>query len=180
MSLTDDFLRAFRRAYAESEKVEECYRINSKGKKVGDERWTEAMGEVLNRVADELGYDIKRERGRVDFRLYKTDQSIAVEHENDCKGIFREELPKLLDTQADLRVLITYVSANEFSKNNGENLAERVEKTVVEQISRHGDAEVLLLLNRYGGRAWAKDPRSEPWICYRWRRQLVRQKLLVI
>lgn len=171
---------AFKKAYAGSESVSDCYRMKPRGKKVGDERWTEAMNQVLNAAAEELGFSIKRERGRVDFRWYRKDESIAVEHENNYKGIFREELPKLLDVKADLRVMTTYVSTNEFRGSDGENLAEQVHESVCEHLRTHDETEFLLLLNRYGGNAWARDPKDEPWICYLWRRELVRKKILVI
>jgi len=56
-NLTEDFLHAFKTAYAQSPKVKECYQTKARGKDVGIKRWTEAMFEVFDEAADHAQED---------------------------------------------------------------------------------------------------------------------------
>jgi len=74
--------------------------------------WTEEMSIILDKTAEKLQLKRKRtELRRMDFNWYdeKSDTPIlTVEHENGYKGIWKEEIPKLLLSKASLKVLICY------------------------------------------------------------------------
>jgi hypothetical protein len=70
------------------------------------------MYKILEKTARNLGLERKRtELRRIDLTWYRGDEDtpeVMVEHENGYKGIWKEELPKLLSSAADLKVLICY------------------------------------------------------------------------
>src|SRR3989442_1144171 len=83
-----------------------------KGKIFGG-AWTNEMRMVLDKTARDLGLVARRdELKRVDFTWYwkKTDSipAIVLEHENAWKGVFDEEIPKLMASNAELKVLVCY------------------------------------------------------------------------
>jgi hypothetical protein len=76
------------------------------------------MGEVMDKVADALGIEERRhELSRIDMKWYRNQRlAVAIEHENtfNKRSIMRTEFQKLLDAEASLRVLITYMPATQF------------------------------------------------------------------
>ncbi len=70
------------------------------------------MAKILNKTAKKLGLTERRaELKRVDFTWYWKNESIPTviaEHENGWGGIFDEEVPKLLASNAGLKVLVCY------------------------------------------------------------------------
>ena len=107
-TLAQRYARAFCAEYAQ-------HRWPSLGKgqtAFGPSQWTEQMYKILEKTARRLGLEKKRtELRRIDLTWYKGNvdtPKAMVEHENGYKGIWNEELPKLLSSSADLKVLICY------------------------------------------------------------------------
>jgi len=80
--------------------------------------WTEQMYKILEKTAKSLGLKRKRtELRKIDLTWYKGEEDtpeVTVEHENGYKGIWKEEIPKLLSSNADLKVLICYPPKKEY------------------------------------------------------------------
>jgi hypothetical protein len=80
--------------------------------------WTKQMYRILEKTATSIGLKRKRtELRRIDLTWYKGEEDtpdIMVEHENGYKGIWKEEIPKLLSSNADLKVLICYPPKKEY------------------------------------------------------------------
>lgn len=80
--------------------------------------WTKQMYKILEKTAKSLGLKRKRtELRRIDLTWYKGEEDtpdVMVEHENGYKGIWTEEIPKLLSSNADLKVLICYPPKKEY------------------------------------------------------------------
>jgi len=83
-----------------------------RGKNYSNPDWTAEMAKILNKTAKKLGLTERRaELKRVDFTWYRKNESIPTviaEHENGWGGIFDEEVPKLLASNARLKVLVCY------------------------------------------------------------------------
>jgi hypothetical protein len=77
-----------------------------------DSEWTNEMMKILDKTAKRMELRRKRtELRRMDLNWYREDSNtpvVSVEHENGYKTIWKEEIPKLLLSNADLRVLVCY------------------------------------------------------------------------
>jgi hypothetical protein len=84
----------------------------------GSAEWTVQMYKILEKTANDLGLKRKRtELRRIDLTWYKGEEDtpdVMVEHENGYKSIWKEEIPKLLSSNADLKVLICYPPKKEY------------------------------------------------------------------
>lgn len=93
--------------------------------------WTYVMGVFLSRLARKLGYF--QEWGTLDFQWFKEDRInpvVAIEHENDYSEIGTSEIPKLLGSNAPLKVLVTYLdgaSTEDILAISKESLGENLE-----------------------------------------------------
>lgn len=87
------------------------------------EPWTKYTTELFRKWGKDLGYTVHcRERYGGDKEYMSLDLvwmkeaadqrfvDLAMEHENDYKDAFEDELQKLMDVKALLKVLITYIS----------------------------------------------------------------------
>jgi hypothetical protein len=178
------FFRAFERQYPRSKKVIECYR--KKSKRTAAE-WTRAMDHVIRSIAKKFGFKVRTEVSRVDYVLWRETQAyphrtiLAIEHENWHRNVLEkgQELDKLLVTDADLRVLITYLARRDFKEEYREKMAERMENHIEQWLPEDRRTEFLLLL---ASRDWKECPREEPWLGYIWHRRsgkLYRRKVAV-
>lgn len=111
------------------------------------------MYKILEKVAQRLGLRRKRtELRRIDLTWYKGDEDtpeVMVEHENGYKGIWKEEIPKLLSSNADLKVLICYPSKKEYwsiAQRFTEKLNE--EKRLKKARTRLSCEEFLLIMGK--------------------------------
>ncbi len=88
------------------------------------------MWNMLGELADDLGYQVNSEESafgqkRFDMKWeqqYSHDE-IFIEHENDYGGVFRSEIPKLLNSGGKLKVLMTYLPAGKFP---GEAIVDKI------------------------------------------------------
>ena len=177
----EPFLRAFKRAYIKSTKVREYYskwHSNRKPTRGWVTAWTDAMYEVFNLVAIELQVDKKITKGtkeldRADIRWFKNNHSYIIEHENDLEGIFRSEVPKVLERDADIKVIVTYLPQRRFTTEET-----RIIESMTNQIEEHKDKdfELLLLLARQD---FAEEPALEPWTAHVWTKQFVRSRIML-
>src|SRR5438093_505002 len=83
--------------------------------------WTQQMSRVLDKTARNLGLVARRdELKRVDFTWYRTKTDaipvIVLEHENGWKNVFDEEIPKLMASNAELKVLVCYPPSQQQDK----------------------------------------------------------------
>ncbi len=71
------------------------------------------MEKIVDKTARSLDLVKKRrEQGRLDFTWYRRNSPIPAmvgEHEDDWKDVFTEEIPKLMASNAELKVLICYL-----------------------------------------------------------------------
>ncbi len=176
MARSEDFLKAFKDGYVKSSKVKNQYYRKwhpGSGKRLTRD-WTTAMYEVFDIIANDLGFErISKELGHADLRWYKKDHSYAIEHENDYEGVLDEEVPKVLDRDANLKIVVTYVS--ERSPKEEAKIVDGVTEQIEEQKDKN--FEFILLLGR---RTWAKEPAREPWTAHVWTKQYVRSKVLLL
>jgi len=74
--------------------------------------WTKGMEKIVDKTARSLDLVKKRrEQGLLDFTWYRRNSPIPAmvgEHEDDWKDVFTEEIPKLMASNAELKVLICY------------------------------------------------------------------------
>lgn len=138
-------------------------------------KWSELMFEFLGDMARKSGFKAQPEvRGfhakRFDLVWKKDGESIVIEHENQhVKRALEEEVRKLAERIADLRVCISYIRPDEFP---GHSFAERC-RTVLEEEKSEG--EFLLVL----GSQDMSNPTD--WVCHRFYPHTeLRQELLVL
>ncbi len=134
------------------------------------------MNCLLEKIAEGLrhGYVRDPEVSRVDWIWWENTRSksktiIAIEHEN-YKDVFerRAEMDKLLVTDADLRVLITYVAKRRFKDDSERSrYARRMKERIEERLPASRNPEFLLLL---ASQTWEDDPERELWYGYLWSR----------
>jgi hypothetical protein len=171
MSLGEDFLKAFRSSYNDSRKVQECYhRKNVNKERIGGD-WTPAMEEVLSKTATILGMDDQKKKPSPDYLWFKDGQLVvAIEHENefDEDSILSHELSSLLNTEANLRVLITYPIV---TFPAGET-ADQIEERLRTRLTPEKRPEFVFLVNH--GREWARTPLEENWAYFSWKFRLDR------
>jgi hypothetical protein len=134
------------------------------------------MGEVMDKVADALGIEERRhELSRIDMKWYRNQRlAVAIEHENtfNKRSIMRTEFQKLLDAEASLRVLITYMPETQFrieQEKPQQGFGEEIGKEIAKKLPLEKNAEFLLLLASY---EWAKVPQEEKWIADVWKPEI--------
>lgn len=103
------------------------------------------MYKILDKTASKLGLERKRkELRRIDLTYYNeagTAPIISVEHENGYKGIWKEEIPKLLSSNAELKVLICYPPKRKYWE-----IARRFEKLLNRERGLKRFSEEFLLI----------------------------------
>jgi hypothetical protein len=116
-----------------------------------DSAWTYRIAELLRALSNKMGFQMEYDIS-TDFSWYKQGvmhPHIAIEHENTYSDeVYKDELPKLLASGAQLKVLITYV------KQGSENcLVNRIQESYrkpcveCELETRQATEEFLLLLD---------------------------------
>lgn len=110
-----------------------------------DSEWTSYVKDsFLNDLAGKLGFkEIQREGiYAIDLTWEKPldETSVVIEHENEVKSIWENEVPNLLKAKAPLKVLITYVDDTEFP---GKEIANRLLNYLKDA---NFDQEFLLIL----------------------------------
>ncbi len=112
----DRFYRLFKGNFkpTKNTNIKKAYSKYAKTLSMG--QWTGLMGEFLFDMMDQKYFDrndftseIRIPGGRPDYKWEKKGYSIFIEHENDKKDVVRKEVKNLLNSDGDLRVLITYV-----------------------------------------------------------------------
>jgi len=121
-----------------------------------DKEWTKLMKNFLHRLADHLGYQISQETVRIDHIWKKGHDIIAIEHENNPDGIINE-VENLNAIQANLKVLITYFSEDDYTWRPYREL-----QKVCEKLSRNNTSEFLFVYA-----SWGKEGNSYDWAAYR-------------
>ena len=90
-------------------------------KKLTRQQWTYLMDKVLKAVMTKAGFDpsihmqevpVRKGKciGRVDHKWQKQNETVFIEDENDIHSNINSEIENLLNSDGDLRVLITYSS----------------------------------------------------------------------
>lgn len=145
-----------------------------KGKLYGSRQWTKEMAKILEKTARKLGLKRKRtELRRIDFDWYTEDcetPTLSVEHENGYKGIWKEEIPKLLASKANLKVLICYPPKKEHW-TIGNRLFKLLRKE--NKLGRFKE-EFLLILGLYEGQE-TNDPKQ--FTCYKYAPEITVRRL---
>lgn len=115
-----------------------------------DPAWTYRMAEFLRDLANKAGFQMEYDIS-TDFSWYKPESmhpSVAIEHENTySEEIYRDELPKLLASGAQLKVLITYVGKMREESELVNRIKANCRKSGGEPKTRQGIEEFLLLLS---------------------------------
>lgn len=128
-------------------------------------QWTEEMAKILDKAAKGLGLERKRtELRRIDFNWYMEDcdtPTISIEHENGYKGIWKEEIPKLLASKANLKVLICYPPEEDHMKIRNRLLRLLKKENELGSFKE----EFLLILGKHKDHL-IKDPRQ--FVAYRY------------
>ena len=128
--------------------------------------WTKAMKKFLVRMAKSKGFEVEEESRvvggkRADQRWLKGNGSIvAIEHENVDDKNLSGEINKLCNDVSELKVLITYVSDNEF-KRKVRKLNDKVRQSIESHIDTF-TGEFLLVVS-----GWYREPKDESWKAYR-------------
>jgi len=122
------------------------------------------MEQVLDKIAVKIGVDRQEKRASPDYLWFKNDRLlVAIEHENDFKeAILYSEIPSLLRTEADLRVLITYPSKTVLPANE---MALNIEEQLKKRLTPEKNGSFIFLTSP---KEWAKDPSEEPWVYRLW------------
>ena len=126
--------------------------------------WTEVMSRFLARLARRMGYVQLSERDHLDFVWYLGDgakRRVAIEHENQRGGIAKSEIPKLANSRAALRILITYTNADGTGRV-AENTCLKAEGRLRRYWKRNTEGRFLLVI----GRGWLDDPKA--WLGLEW------------
>jgi hypothetical protein len=136
-----------------------------------DPLWTAYIKDFLGKLAKDLGFNQEKHEDvyKIDFDWKRTSDhaSVAIEHENDPKDLFKKEVPNLLNTAAHLKVLITYVSDTDFP---GDDLANRLlERLKKEPAFSH---EFLLILGTWS----MKEPTD--WIAHLYQPEVTSKTLV--
>lgn len=142
------------------------------GKTIKDSAWTSYVKDsFLNELAKKLGFKETKREGiyAIDLTWEKPSEgiSVVIEHENDVKSIWKNEVPNLLKAAAALKVLITYVDDTEFP---GKEIASRLLNHLKEA---NFNQEFLLILGSFS----MKEPTD--WAGYLYRPELTYQNLIV-
>ena len=129
------------------------------------QQWTEEMSKILDETARGLGLDRRRtELRRIDFNWYMEDSdtpTLSIEHENGYRGIWGEEIPKLLASKANLKVLICYPPKEEHLKIRNRLLRLLMKESELGKFKE----EFLLILGLYEGHE-IEDPKQFAYYKY--------------
>jgi len=134
-----------------------------------DPKWTcYIKDEFLTTLGKKLGFCIGTKNiFAVDLTWEdsKGTVHVAIEHENNHPGVWKDEVPNLLRTDAPLKVLITYISEAEFPAT------EFSQRLLAELKKRDFNREFLLILGSYS--------MNEPtdWVAYLYQKTLSVQTL---
>jgi hypothetical protein len=133
--------------------------------------WTKFVKDgFLNELAAKLGFNEVKTEGihgiDMTWKRSSDSTSVAIEHENDVKTVWDDEVLNLLEAAAPLKCLITYVNAANFP---GRDTAGKLLKILKERNFNH---EFLLILGA--------EPMNEPtdWIGYLYHPELTLQDLI--
>lgn len=122
--------------------------------KPSDTSWTDRIAELLRYLARKNGFQMEYEIS-TDFSWHKeeaTYPSVVIEHENSySQDIYRDELPKLLASNAQLKVLITYVRKQREESELHDRFKQIHMKRLREPITQQIHDEFLLMLDDYEG-----------------------------
>jgi hypothetical protein len=115
--------------------------------RVDNEKWTKLMMDFLEGWGRDADYSVAKEKAafggrRFDMVWKGTHDAVAIEAENDYRGIMVSEVPKLIERTEDLRILITYVPSAVFP---AEQVAEEV-GTYLRIEAKRFDFEFLLVV----------------------------------
>lgn len=121
-----------------------------------DKEWTKVIKNFLQSLADHLGYKISQETVRIDHMWKKENDIIAIEHENNPDGIMKE-VENLNAIQANLKVLITYFSEDDYSWRPYREL-----QKIRKKLTLSNNSEFLLVYA-----SWGKEGNSYDWVGYR-------------
>ena len=167
MSLAERFFEEFCRTYRNHRWPPPL------GKFYTSKQWTEEMSKILDKTAKRLGLRRKRkELRRIDFNWYKEDSdtpTLSVEHENWYKGIWEEEIPKLLLSKARLKVLVCYPPKKEHW-----NIGNRLLKLLQKENEQGRFREEFLLIM---GLPTQEIRKPEQFTCYKYSLQVVVKRL---
>ncbi len=136
-----------------------------------DAEWTRYVKDVfLGELAKKLGFDQTGREGihGIDLTWERSSDGmfVAIEHENDEKTIWDNEVPNLLKAAAPLKVLITYVDDAHFPGR------ETAKKLLDFLRSKKFNQEFLLILGTYSMAA------PTDWIGYLYRPELTMHPLV--
>ena len=123
-----DWFRDFVDNFAQSSVIGAAYRRYEAGARETSTDWTRVMNVFLADVADKHGLYQEVERC-CDFSWYKPHTlvpQVGIEHENDYRTIYENEIPTLLASSAETKVLITYVNRASATLEDTKNLAREV------------------------------------------------------
>ena len=147
MSLAERWCKEFSNEY-ELQKIDNWW---NKLWKQSDTAWTYRMVELLRNLAQKMGYQQEYEIG-TDFSWYKegsTQPSVAIEHENICSTVYDDELPKLCESIAPLKILITYVQKEDEEKELINTFKEIHKKRIGEPLTKQISEEFLFVIGNY-------------------------------
>ncbi|UCE15336.1 MAG: hypothetical protein JSV12_05500 [Candidatus Bathyarchaeota archaeon] len=117
----DDFYNKFTRTRQQNK---------SFGVELKREEYTRLIMNFLEDLGKHNGFKVKRERLTIDqFWRNEVKGTVALEHEISPRGIYKNELPKLMDIQSHLKVLITYVYNYQFPWEPN-LISEKIEKEI--------------------------------------------------
>jgi hypothetical protein len=148
MSFAEKLVEAFFNEY-ELQKIDDWWK---KLRNKSDKAWSFRIAEFLRSLAQKMGYQMEYEIS-TDFSWYQeasTSPSVAVEHENVCSDdIYNDEVPKLLESNAPLKVLITYVQSGHEETNLLSKFKEIHTKRMHEPITKQMNEEFLFVISDY-------------------------------
>lgn len=121
------------------------------GKLERDTEWTAIMSIFLSRLASKnkcyQEWELRAGRKRIDYGWYGKDDMktrvVIIEHENKVATAMGEELPKLIDFNCDLKVLVTY----EWTHNTPEVIRKNAERVLKGRPSMEGNFLLIIGIN---------------------------------
>lgn len=152
------------------------------GVKTSRQDYTKLMMKWLEDVGREQGFRVTRERLRID-QLWKHESkgTIALEHEIKERGIYKNELPKLMDISSNLKVLITYVYDYQFPWET-DIISNRIEKQINEKYTGKFDDFLLVIGTRTKPskeKTQTFTQRESDWYARRFTLQVVKREILI-
>lgn len=135
----EEFYRLFRKHFSPSgnEEVKKLYLTDID---VSGGEWTKLVEKVIFNVmsvagfgpdsySSEVGVIRGRSRGLVDHKWEKSNEMVYLEHENSMKPNIQTEVRNLLNSDGDLRILITYSSNANERAGLKENILNQLKRT---------------------------------------------------